>query len=757
MSEPSGRDASVGASVNADYVLSQLDALPTLPAVALRVLQATASDEGGASELVKLIQGDQSISSRLLKAANSAAAGIAGGVKTLDRAVVMLGFRTVRMIALTTKIFECFGIGRTAAERGGFEPAELWQHALATACFARQIAANCPTVGVASEEAYAAGLLHDIGKAALAVVFPKAYDRAVRQADHARGDVADFERSILGVDHTVAGRSLAERWKLPSCLVEVIWLHHVASEALMPSITSGRLIAVVQLADTLAREHGVGYSGNHVFYEPSRLIAARLGIRAEAIEMAARTALSETAQQAALMGLRDVTTEEMYIRSLRRTNEELGRASEELLERQRRSDASARYFQAVSTFNEGLGGIAEFQQVVAGIARASATALRRRMLAFALHADGSSFDACWHDGESSNCVTRPAPPALADWACDPASLNGGGVVPAPEPVDALMSLGSRDTDEGRTWLLPIAKNGSILGGVLYNSPENEPQRLAGEVNELRSFASALATALDAARSYASGRRLAENLAESNRKLQALQLQLLRSRTLSMIAEMASGAAHELNSPLTVISGRAQMLSSRLDDPEMQRSLKLIQEKAHECSRIINDLMDFAQPRAPKLESVNIGELCASVRDAVLSESGMPPSQFSIEVAGGLPLIQADPAQLRVVLLELIGNARDALLERPGKLSINCRPQITDEVVEIIVRDTGAGMPPAVLQRAFDPFYSHRKAGRRRGLGLPRAHRIVEAHGGRIWLESRVDEGTTAHVLLPVAQKPGSNL
>lgn len=58
------------------------------------------------------------------------------------------------------------------------------------------------------------------------------------------------------------------------------------------------------------------------------------------------------------------------------------------------------------------------------------------------------------------------------------------------------------------------------------------------------------------------------------------------------------------------------------------------------------------------------------------------------------------------------------------------------------------MTPAVLQRAFDPFFSHRNAGRARGLGLPRAYRIVEAHGGRIWLESRPDEGTTAHVLLP---------
>jgi signal transduction histidine kinase len=69
-------------------------------------------------------------------------------------------------------------------------------------------------------------------------------------------------------------------------------------------------------------------------------------------------------------------------------------------------------------------------------------------------------------------------------------------------------------------------------------------------------------------------------------------------------------------------------------------------------------------------------------------------------------------------------------------------------VEFTIRDNGVGMPPPVLQRAFDPFFSHRPAGRRRGLGLARVHRMVESHGGRVWLESRPNEGTAAHVTLP---------
>ena len=84
----------------------------------------------------------------------------------------------------------------------------------------------------------------------------------------------------------------------------------------------------------------------------------------------------------------------------------------------------------------------------------------------------------------------------------------------------------------------------------------------------------------------------------------------------MIAEMAAGAGHELNSPLTVISGRAQMLAKQLTEPDARRSLETIRSKAHECSRLVSELMDFARPRPPKLSGVNVPELLAEARAAV---------------------------------------------------------------------------------------------------------------------------------------------
>ncbi len=309
-------------------------------------------------------------------------------------------------------------------------------------------------------------------------------------------------------------------------------------------------------------------------------------------------------------------------------------------------------------------------------------------------------------------------------------------------------------------MLSIFHEGELAGGIVYLSDQNERDRLVGDMEELRSFLASLGLALGRANAQTAARRLSEDLAETNRRLQHMQTELLRSRTLSMIAEMAAGAGHELNSPLTVISGRAQMLLASLADPEAKRALNTIISKAHECSRIVSELMDFARPRPPTLAPVDLAELLAELRAEWLDRGALGPGQLSVDVdtkaedGQNVPLVAiADRALLKIVLEELLSNATDALESADGTVALRCQLSLQADMIEIIVQDDGCGMAPAVLQRAFDPFYSHRNAGRSRGLGLPQAYRFVEAHGGRIWLESRPGEGTMAHVLLPRAAGP----
>jgi two-component system NtrC family sensor kinase len=162
-------------------------------------------------------------------------------------------------------------------------------------------------------------------------------------------------------------------------------------------------------------------------------------------------------------------------------------------------------------------------------------------------------------------------------------------------------------------------------------------------------------------------------------------------------------------------------------------------------------MDFARPRAPKLIPLSLAQLLADVRTAWLQESGLPAARLRLDVpaapAAARAEILADREQMQVVFRELLNNATDAVSANDGTIVLRWQPALRNDMVEVLVTDSGCGMPPAVLQRAFDPFFSHRRAGRGRGLGLPRVYRIIEAHGGRVWLESQPDEGTTVHVLL----------
>jgi putative nucleotidyltransferase with HDIG domain len=771
-----------------ELALARLDSLPTPAPLALRLLRLTMDDRSSAADLVPLIQKDQSLTAKLLSVANSSAMAAHEPISTIERAVVRLGFTAVRSLALAVKIIECFGPAAPDRGQTAFDRLAFWKHALAVACAARRLAATAKPLNVHPEEAFVAGLLHDLGKVALDSVFPKTYERIVAQVNQARGDIADFERMLLGIDHTVAGRHVAERWGLPRPLQEVIWLHHLSPDGLPGSVASPQMIAVVQLADTLAREHRIGYSGNHAFYESAAELAGALGLPSSSLETVARELVAEVAAQTTLLGIDRETPQALFWESLSQANQELARLNTDLVASNQRLAAAARYFTALTDLDRRLNAWSDLAAVVAAIAEVTAAVLQRpRMLAFALHDTGESLEAAWTDRDSGRCAARSAalPADLRAWLAEPGETRDQPILHAPPAVQGLLETLTDDRSEGDCWLLPIVHVTHVAGGLVYHSTADEAGRLAPETAELRSFLASLGLAIGRANAQAAARRLSDELAEANRRLQQMRGELVRSRTLAMIAEMAAGAGHELNGPLSVISGRAQLLKETIADPDAQRALDLIHTKAHECSRIVSELMDFARPQPPRLQPVDLTELLSEIREQWLAQSGLAASRFVLLAppappgaprrGGTGPLLLADREQVRTVLDELCRNATEAIAGSAGTISIEWRlapppavpaaaglltrdrPAATGSPhgwVEVVVRDNGCGMAEHVLQRAFDPFFSYRQAGRRRGLGLARAHRIVDAHGGRIWLESQPGQGTAVHVVLPLAAAPG---
>ncbi len=749
--------------------LAHLDQLPTLPAVAVRVIQLTSERNARVEDLLNLLRPDPAITSRVLAVANAAATGARGGVATLERAVVLLGFASVRNIVLAVKVFECFAGNASSARRGGFDRSEFWKHSIAVASAARRLATARKAAALDPEEAYVAGLLHDIGKVALDALFPKAYDRISAQADRTGADIADMERATLGADHTVAGRTLAERWRLPAHLRDVIWLHHLSPESLPASVSNRGLISLVQLADTLVREQHIGYSGNYVIYDSAAAVAARIGVEASQLESVTAALAPDVAEQVSLLGLDRDTTARVYLRSLTRANGELARANSDLISTNRRLAVAARYFKAASQFDERMQAWSDVPDVVRAIAQCASAALQREsVVALGLREQLGAVDLAWPlDGQGAASRTLEISDELR--AALSECRSSKFVTRAPAALRMLAESAMPPAASQECWLLPLCQAGELFGAILYRSSGDEPLERSSESDELNAFLGRLGLSLANANALCAARRLSDDLAETNRRLQQVQAELLRSRTLSMIAEMASGAAHELNGPLTVISGRAQMLGVELNDPEAQRSLDLIVQKAHECSQIVSELMDFARPRPPQLSTLDLAELLIGVRDQQLARlnPGVRVRLLLPERREGPLALLADREQITLVMEELLKNAVEALRESGGEIVIQARrctaspeaapPQMAERfalgssptaAIEVVVRDPGRGMSPAVQHRAFDPFFSHRQAGRSRGLGLARAHRIIDSHGGRIWIDSRSGEGTAVHVILP---------
>lgn len=227
---------------------------------------------------------------------------------------------------------------------------------------------------------------------------------------------------------------------------------------------------------------------------------------------------------------------------------------------------------------------------------------------------------------------------------------------------------------------------------------------------------------------------------------------LETEKLEAMSEFAAGAGHEINNPLAVIAGRAQLLIADEANPERRRELAVMNSQAMRIFEMISDMMLFARPPRPQLTECDL----SAIVDRVLSELAAKIAERNtiVERSGGdRPLtVIADGVQIAVALRALCENALN-VMGRGGKLTLNVERRLSErdrrgEAV-VVVRDTGPGISPEVRRHLFDPFYSGRHAGRGLGMGLAKCWRIVTNHGGTLDVESQPEPGATFTIRLPM--------
>jgi signal transduction histidine kinase len=223
-----------------------------------------------------------------------------------------------------------------------------------------------------------------------------------------------------------------------------------------------------------------------------------------------------------------------------------------------------------------------------------------------------------------------------------------------------------------------------------------------------------------------------------------QAALVRSQKLASIGQVAAGIAHELNNPLSVVLGYTKLLRAApgADTDE----LRIIEDEARLCQRIVQELLDLARPHRLEIGQVDLAMLAREAVDRLEGAGALRDRRVHM-VAAHPVLVSADAGKLRQVIANVVVNAAEAI-EATGTITIDATR--TADRATLTVTDDGPGIAPGVRDQIFEPFFTTKPRGT--GLGLAIAYAIVDAHGGSIVISSAPGAGTLVSLQLPVSQR-----
>lgn len=245
-------------------------------------------------------------------------------------------------------------------------------------------------------------------------------------------------------------------------------------------------------------------------------------------------------------------------------------------------------------------------------------------------------------------------------------------------------------------------------------------------------------------------RLYQEVQERIEAQRLAESRLLRSARLAAVGEMAAGVAHELNNPLTTVTGFVELVLADLPPEAAAREdLELVLREALRARGVVRRLLDFARPADNVRTRTGLNELVSDVLALVSHQARTYNIEISLYLADNLPWITVDPNQIKQVLLNLISNAMSSM-PRGGQLTIEtaCEHREERDWLTLAVRDTGVGVPRENFERIFEPFFTTRQSGGGTGLGLAISYNIITDHGGFMELQSEVGKGSSFTVYLP---------
>jgi len=253
--------------------------------------------------------------------------------------------------------------------------------------------------------------------------------------------------------------------------------------------------------------------------------------------------------------------------------------------------------------------------------------------------------------------------------------------------------------------------------------------------------------------------LEEKAERRTQELRRAQAETMRGEKLASVGLLASGVAHELNNPLTGILTFSHLVRQKMADGSADaEDMDLVIRETKRCAAIIKRLLDFAREKQPEKKFTDINQIIEDTVRIVERPAHLRDIEITTDLDRSLPPVWIDADQIKQVIMNMLVNAQHAVEEK-GSIAISTRraavPRSSGQsaqpvpMVEISIVDTGCGISEKNLRRIFDPFFTSKDVGKGTGLGLSVSHGIVDAHGGAIEVHSKVGEGSTFDVFLPL--------
>ncbi len=726
-----------------ELVVRRLDSLSILPSVAVKFISRLLQPQFSPSDVADIIELDPALTAKTLSLIHQQDLSLSGEKFSIRQALDRLPAHLIRDAFFSVKVFGAFDSGDNRVElRKG-----LTLHTLAVACCAEDIA-EIVSPRMNPQLVRCAGLLHDIGKLALEEAMPKSFARIVEEAKSTEASACTIEQKHLGLDHTILGKRLAQKWHLPYQIALAIWLHHSDVVRISQSMPEARIAQVVQLADFIARKSGIGRSGSFDSPEPDEQIAQSLGINFEQLEQIRQRLPEAVRQKSEVLGLDLPNAAANYCDVVHTAAARFAREHAELSLENRNLQSASSNLDFIKGFllsiNSSDGAIDIAENFAVRWQKFYQTG--KVCLYLAPKTSSQSLEAVVVENLSQTKMVYLNAPA--EIPTIPEGIARDFVIlDAHDYVGWLFGQLDVDFDLNQTKLMPLLSGGKAIGAIVFELRYPADIELFQE--KFRIATSIAGTVLDVACYADEQQRFAEQFAQHLTRPKDAQPLVTTDDSLNALVEMAAGAAHELNNPLSVISGRAQLLDQTETEQGKKQLLKQIQDNAGKISRIIEELMSFARPQEPRPIQTNVKQILDEAVQLTTQKTGVEHVNIQIEVAEDIKSVYVDSAQIVSAIANVFSNAIESYTGSLGPVKVTATTAESGSFVKLQISDLGCGMDAQTLEKATQPFFSAKPAGRKQGMGLAYAQRIIRLNKGKLDIISRPGSGTTVTIMLPL--------